>query len=477
MEPSVQVQEVAVPYNFIPRDYQVPFLRAMLSGQVRNGILIWHRRAGKDKSSLNLTLMKMLQRVGVYYYFYPTYAQAKKAIWDGMDREGFRFMHHFPGFDRPGEPGSLVQAKWEDELKLRLTNGSIFQLIGTDKIDSIMSTNPVGCVFSEYALQNPKAYDFVRPILRENGGWAVFVYTPRGRNHGWRLWEAVKNEPSWFRSHLTVLDTRRHDGTPLVTLEDIDHDRRTGMSEALIQQEYYCSFEGAMEGSYYGDLINQARQDNRITEVPWDPRYPVDTAWDLGVDDATVITFSQTVDGKVYWIDYYEDGLTQEGSSGLGLDHYIGVLRRKGYSYGRHLAPHDISVREWGTGQGRIHQARRKGVYFKPVTKHLVEDGVQAVRRVIPVSVFDERKCARLIDALNAYRRAWDDKLQTWRPEPVHDWASHPADAVRIRAYAYHEANEGVLPSRALSWFDPLQSTENFRVGLRSKQEFDIWEA
>lgn len=144
-------------------------------------VLVWHRRAGKDKTTLNFTIMKMLQRVGLYYYFLPTYAQGKKIIWDGIGSDGFAFMQHFPNY--------LVAGRSETEMQVTFRNGSVFQVIGTDKIDSIVGTNPIGCIFSEYSLQNPKAWDLTRPILGENGGWAVFVYTPRGKNHGHRLFE------------------------------------------------------------------------------------------------------------------------------------------------------------------------------------------------------------------------------------------------------------------------------------------------
>src|SRR6185312_14576271 len=172
---------INLPHNFKPRPYQIPVLRA-LDGGAKRVVAVWHRRAGKEKTFINYTAMAAAcDRVGTYFYLFPTYTQAKKAVWDGRDRDGFPFIGHFPP--------EIVAKKNEQELKITLTNGSIFQLVGSDNIDAVMSTNPIGCVFAEYALQDPRAWDYVRPILRENGGWAIFDFTPRGKNHGYQIYD------------------------------------------------------------------------------------------------------------------------------------------------------------------------------------------------------------------------------------------------------------------------------------------------
>jgi hypothetical protein len=219
---------LTIPHNYTPRKYQLPVLRALDSG-IKRAVCIWHRRAGKDKTILNIIVKKMVERVGIYYYFFPTYAQGKKILWDGMDASGFKFLDHIPA--------SLVASKNATEMKIVLRNGSVFQIVGTDNYDSIVGTNPVGCVFSEFSLQDPQAWELVRPILRENGGWAIFPYTPRGLNHGWDLYQMALNNPDWFCELLTVKDTGA------LTEADIDAERRSGMPEPLIQQEFYCSFE------------------------------------------------------------------------------------------------------------------------------------------------------------------------------------------------------------------------------------------
>lgn len=158
-------------------------------------------------------------QVGTYYYLFPTYAQGKKILWDGIDKQGFKFLDHFPP--------PLVRSKNEQEMQIELVNGSIAQIIGTDKMDSIVGTNPVGCVFSEYALQNPKGWDLIRPILRENGGWAVFAYTPRGHNHGKELYDMAKTNPDWYCDLRTVRDTAA------ISEQDIEADRRSAVSRRL----------------------------------------------------------------------------------------------------------------------------------------------------------------------------------------------------------------------------------------------------
>lgn len=223
--------EITLPFNYIPRDYQIPTLEALDNG-IKRVVMVWHRRSGKEKTLINYTARAMDDRIGTYFYLFPTYAQAKKAIWDGKDREGFPFRSHFHA--------ALVKNMNSTELKIEYKNGSIFQLVGTDNIDTLMSTNPIGCVFAEYSLQDPAAWEFIRPILLENGGWAAFDYTPRGKNHAYDLYEMARNNPDWFVSRLTVEDTKRPDGTPVITQAMIESERREGVSEEMIQQEYYC---------------------------------------------------------------------------------------------------------------------------------------------------------------------------------------------------------------------------------------------
>lgn len=226
-----------IPYNFAPRPYQLPVFRAMQQG-TRRAVLCWHRRAGKEKTCLNL-MIKMIAEseargvAGVYYYFFPTYAQGRKALWDAIDKEGFRFIDHFPK--------EFIRKSGDSEMQVVTKNGSVFQVVGTDNIDAIMGTNPLGCVFSEYSLQNPRAWELIRPILAENGGWAVFNFTPRGRNHAWQLMEFAKHDPNWFHQVLTVKDTQ-------AIAEDVLAKEEQEMPRDLFEQEYLCVFtDGASQ--------------------------------------------------------------------------------------------------------------------------------------------------------------------------------------------------------------------------------------
>lgn len=433
----------------------------------RRAALVWHRRAGKDDTTLNWVIEAMVERPGTYYYFLPTYAQAKKIIWDGIRFDGKPFLSHFPE--------ELIVGKNETEMKitLALPNGlhSVFQLVGADNIDSIVGTNPVGVVFSEFSLMSPRAWDLMRPILAENGGWAVFVFTPRGRNWAADLWAGASRSPEWFTSLKNVNDTRRDGpgeaGGPVITLEAIQQEREGGMMEELIQQEFFCSFEGAMQGSYYGDLIESMRKQGRITAVPWDSDTLVDTAWDLGVDDETVVGFFQHMVDRakgragIALIDI-------EVGSGSGLEHYWRVMRDRPYAYGRHYAPHDIKVQEWGSGNTRLQSAAKMGLHFEVVPKIGLADGINAVRRMLPLLYVDEEtanrkygKSSTWLNAMTGYRREFDERSQTFRLQPLHDWTSHYADMTRYRATAF-QAKTGYFATRVQQ--RPIRGEDSWSV-------------
>lgn len=383
---------------------------------MKRAIAVWHRRAGKEKTFINYVVKEAVKRVGSYYYLFPTYSQAKKVVWDGRDKEGFAFLDHIPA--------QLIKSKHSQDLKVTLVNGSIIQLVGTDNIDSVVGTNPVGCVFSEYALQNPVAWDYLRPILRENGGWAIFDYTPRGRNHGFTLYQMAKGNPDWFVSLLTIDDTK------VLTLQDIEAERREGMDEDLIQQEYYCSFDGARQGTYYGKQMSVAEKEGRITSVPYDPAVGVDTWWDIGVGDSTAIWFTQTVGKEVHVIDYLE-------RSGESIAFYAKELQAKPYAYSSHNGPHDLEAREFGNSgpdgkpMSRVASAKAHGVVFKLVPNQGIEDGIEVARAFIAKCWFDLAKCEKGINTLLSYHKEYDEKLKVFKSYPCHDWASHGADAWR----------------------------------------------
>lgn len=408
------MSEITIPYNFEPRDYQLPLLNALDNGYKR-AIAVWHRRAGKDKSVINYMAKKMVEEVGGYYYLFPTYKQGKKVIWNGMDRNGFKFTDHIPKGIRKRVDNT--------DMLIEIDNGSIFQVIGTDNIDSLVGANPKGVIFSEWPLQDPSAWDYIRPILAENDGWAIFVYTPRGKNHGYTLLELAKKYPDIWYSE--VLDVTKTQAIPFDVLEQ---ERREIVAkdgnDALYLQEYMCSFEVPIQGAYYAQQLQQAEADGRITGVPYDPYAPVHTAWDLGIDDSMTIWFFQVIGREIHFIDYYEN-------SGEGMKFYIKYLKEKEYVYGKHYAPHDIQVRELSTGKTRWETAKSLGIEFETVAKISVADGIDACRMMFTMCWFDKTKCEKGLNALNSYHKEWDEKNQVFKPKPYHDWASHGADGFR----------------------------------------------
>jgi len=414
--------KIRLPYNFEPREYQVPLLHALDSG-FKRAVAVWHRRAGKDLVMINYICRCMYERVGAYYYFFPTYRQAKKVIWNGMTRDGFKFTDYFPK--------ELRKRTNEQEMLIEMKNGSIFQLVGTDKIDAVMGANPVGCVFSEWSLQNPTAWDYTRPILAENGGWAVFIYTPRGKNHGHTSLETARAFPKiWHSEVLTVEDTKAID--PDILNQEYDEIVRKDGNDSHYQQEYMCNFEVPIQGAYYATQLMLADEEGRITRVPYDENTPVHTAWDLGMDDSMSIWFFQVVNKEIHFIDYYE-------SSGEGINYYIKYLQDKKYIYGRHFAPHDIKVRELGTGKSRYEVAKGLGIDFEIGKNLAIEDGIQAVRNVLSRCWFDKEKTDRGLSALRSYHKEWDEDNQVFKRKPDHDWSSHGADAFRSFGVGYRE--------------------------------------
>jgi hypothetical protein len=323
-------------------------------------------------------------------------------------------------------------------MKIRICNGSIIQIIGTNNVDTIVGTNPIGCVFSEYSLQDPKAWSLIRPILTENGGWAVFNFTPRGQNHAKELFDMAKGNEQWYSQLLTVDDTKREDGSPVITLEDIEAERSSGMSEDYIQQEFYCSFTLGIEGSYYARYIQKARDEGRICNVKWDRMQRVNTAWDIGYGDSTAIVFYQHAGQEVHIIDYVEN-------HGEGLPYYAKILADKPYIYGSHFAPHDIDSHQFSTGLSAREVGRDLGIKFIPLPtlKISVEEGIEALRGIFDRIWIAEKPCKHFISCLENYRKEFDQKHNCYKSRPVHDWASHGSDAARYMAIAIKRHGDG----------------------------------
>lgn len=406
-----------------PRDYQMPAWQAWERGCKRQ-LLFWHRRAGKDDINLHQHAVGAHLRVGTYWHMLPEYAQARKAIWNAVNPH--------TGKRRIDEafPGELIANRNEQEMFIRFKNGSTWQVVGSDNFNSLVGTPPVGITFSEWALANPTAWAYLSPILAENGGWASFITTPRGNNHAKKMLDAMKGREGWFCQVLGA------DQTGAISPESIEEQRETykalfgeEVADLLIEQEFYCSFAGAMVGSYYGTLIDRAEKEGRVGEYSRVDGLPVHTAWDLGVGDDNVLWCFQVHDGAPRIIDYY-------ASNGVGAEHYVEWLEQRDYR-GFDFMPHDIKVMEWGTGRTRVETVQAMGRKVRRVPNVSLEDGIQAVRKTLPLVRFNSAPCEHGIDALRAYRREWDDDHKVFRQRPVHDWASHPADGFRYLALAW----------------------------------------
>ena len=413
--------------RFKAREYQADLVDALEKKGFTRLMAIWGRRSGKDICAFNLCIRESLRKIGTIYYMFPTYSQARKVIWDGIMSDGMRILDFIPL--------EVIESQNSSEMKIRFVNGSILQLCGSDNYNALMGTNPRGIVFSEYALQDPMAYQFLRPILLANGGWAMFISTPRGKNHLWELYNIAKNNPSdWYCSKLTVEDTGH------IPLEVIEREKADGLiSDDLIQQEYYVSFDLGVEGAYYTKYLDRMRLKGQIGAVPWESSFKVHTAWDLGVRDSTTIIFFQTIGQVVRIIDCYEN-------TKHGLEHYVNIIKQKPYTYGKHIAPHDIRVTEWGTGMTRIEKARHLGLSYTIAPDLSIEDGIEAVRSCFSKVWIDEHNCVPLIKALESYRQEYDSKKKIYKSHPLHDWSSNFADAMRYLAISLSKTRDSASP-------------------------------
>lgn len=403
---------------------------AALEAGIKRALLVWPRRHGKDDICLHYTATQTQQRVGTYWHMLPQAAQARKAIWDAINPHTAK--------RRIDEvfPKGLRATTREQDMLIRFKSGSSWQVLGSDNYDSFVGSPPVGVVFSEWALCDPRAWSYVRPILLENDGFALFNGTPRGRNHHATMYEQYRDDPQWFVERLSALDTGLFTPAQLEA-ERAEYVLENGedVGEALFRQEYLCSFEAPVVGAYYAKLLEEAEEDGRISSVPFEPDQRVYTAWDLGIGDSTAIWFAQVSGREIRLIDYYE-------SSGVGLDHYVAKLRegrRARYTYAEHWLPHDAEHRELSTGRSRLETLRNLGLEARVLPVARIEDGINAVRMLLPRVWIDKARCAEGIRALQHYRSEWDEKRKVLRPRPLHDWSSHGADALRYFAQSYRD--------------------------------------
>jgi phage terminase large subunit len=415
------------------RWYQQPLHSYLVNTPSPRAIEIAHRRWGKDEVVLDAECELAHKRVGTYWHCLPEYAQARKALWTAVDAH--------TGKRRVDQafPHEIRETTNEQEMFIRFKNGSTWQLIGSDRYDSTVGAGPVFIGYSEWALSNPSAWAYHRPMLEENGGGAAFITTPRGRNHAHAMYMMAKDNPRWFAEISTVHNTGALSPEQLEeSLSEYIALYGYDIGTAQFEQEYECNFNAAILGAFYAREISQLRKEGRITEEcqPVMSR-PVHRAWDIGVTDDTSIWWFQVVGGQLFVIDCYS-------ASGVGLDHYADVIRKRkeahGWIDGVDYVPHDAKVKEWGTGKTRVETMREFKLHPELAPTATKMDGINAARQTLGRAVFNPRCEADGISALEQYRREWDDEKKTFRASEVHDWSSHLADAFRYMSLAWRAA-------------------------------------
>ena len=386
-----------------------------------------HRRAGKTVAAVQRLILSALngKSDARCAYIAPTYRQAKAVAWDYVKR-----------FAAP-----VATDAHETELRVTLANGGQVRLYGAENYDALRGIYLDDVVLDEFADMPPAVWpEVIRPALSDRRGRALFIGTPKGRNEFWRIYDGATRADDWFALALRASETG------ILAADELEAARRA-MSEEQFLQEYECSFDAAVIGSYYGKLLDDAQREGRVRQVQYEPGVPVETWWDLGVGDSTAIWFVQRAAREIRVIDFYE-------MTGEGLAHYAKTLQAKPYVYDRHIAPHDIAVRELGSGRSRLEMAEELGIRFEVAPRLPVDDGINAVRLLLPRMWFDATRCAQGLEALRQYRKDWDDRLKTFRDRPRHDWTSHAADAMRTGCIMAEEEKQeaGMDDFVAVSW-------------------------
>ena len=395
--------EVVIPYK--PRRLQ-RFLHNQIPKN-RFNVIVAHRRSGKTVLCINHLIRAALtnpQPNPRYAFIAPTFKQGKSTAWD-----------YIKNYSR-----NIPYIKFnESELRCDFPNGARITILGAENDQALRGIFLDGCVFDETQNISPALFpEIIRPSLADRKGWCIFIGTPKGQNYFYKLHKQAETEKDWWTATYRASGTKVLDDKELAAAKAV-------MSKDLYEQEFECSFQAAITGSYYGKIIEELEGANRITDVPYDENLKTETWWDLGLKDSTAIWFVQRWQTQLRVIDYYEN-------SGEGLDFYADILDSKHYKYDRHIAPHDIKVRELGAyGKSRLETALELGISFDVAPKLSIEDGIEMVRKTLPQCYFDKNKTYQGTEALKAYQKKWDERNQCFKNRPTHNFASHPSDAFR----------------------------------------------
>ena len=426
---------VTLPNQWRPRPYQQALWNYLSEGGLRASIA-WHRRSGKDDLCLHHAACASQERVGGIWHLLPEYSQARKSIWDAVNPH--------TGKRRIDEafPLDMREVTRENEMLIKFKNGSTWQLAGSDNYNALVGSSPCGLVFSEYALANPSAWAYLRPIVLENKGWAVFISTPRGKNHFYDLHQAAAHDPAWFHQSLSNDETQVF--APQQMRDELremqaQHGEQYGAS--FFQQEYHVSFDAAIMGSIWGDCVDTAVREGRITNFPLDPAVPVYTAWDLGRTDDTAIWFYQMNGTNLDIFDHH-------ASNTKDIPFYVQLLQAKrrqhGFTYATHWLPHDARPRTLAAGgKSILQQFHDAALLDSQLGKFSIgprldkQEGIQAARKTFPHCRFHATRCAEGLESLKHYHREWDAEHKVFLTSPAHDHSSHNADAFRYLSLSW----------------------------------------
>jgi hypothetical protein len=393
---------ITIPYQ--PREHQLAIHQAVDTH--RFSVAVCHRRFGKTVAAINHLLKAALQcdrESPRYAYIAPTYTQAKRVAWDYL-------LKYTEPLERKANIAELRVDFWDRRISL----------YGADNPDSLRGIYLDGVVLDEVGDMNPKVWnEIIRPALADRQGWAMFIGTPKGANHFKDLRDRAESEPNW-----SLLEFRASD-TGIVPKEELDAARKE-MGDDKYNQEFECSFHAAVEGSYYGAILNDLAPE-RFKEIVRDDLCKTYAAWDLGMGDSTAIWVAQIAGQEVRLLDYIEN-------HGVGLDWYVRELTNRNWHKVNHLLPHDVQVRELGTGKSRLEVLRDAGLDCTVVPRLGVDDGIQAVRRMLPRCWFNIPQVKQGLDCLRNYRREYDEKRAVFYDKPLHDWSSHGSDSFRYLA-------------------------------------------
>jgi phage terminase large subunit len=416
---------IEIPYK--PREHQLK-VHELLEGK-RFAVVVAHRRFGKTVAALNHLIREAVlneKETPRYAYIAPTYGQAKRVAWDYL----VKYTTPLGGTNNISE---LRVDFW----------GRRIQLYGSDNPDSLRGQFFDGVIIDEVGDQNPKIWtDIVRPALTDRKGWCLFIGTPKGHNHFKELRDRAEKEEGWGLLEFKASETGVVDETELKAAKN-------EMGESKFRQEFECSFDAPIEGSYYGEMLNELEDKKHMQEIPREELSRTFTAWDLGMGDSTSIWVAQLVGTEVRLLDYYEN-------HGVGLDHYVKWIKDNDYLKAEHILPHDVRVRELGTGKSRMEMLEEAGLEVKIAPRMGLDDGIQAVRRLLPRCWFNVPKVQTGLNCLRNYRRDYDEKRKIFFERPLHDWSSHGSDSFRYLALGLDEGHS--------TWSKPINQTPKWIV-------------